>query len=371
MKKEDINVTSTHISLLVGDTIVGSTGTQYKVVDIDYGTGMLTIRVNFSNYNITFDAIAIGDYKKVLEDTNIIQTTNGDISLKTGDAIINNGRLLKVTTVAYDSGLVDINENGDEYTISLADIDTVLRIDSVTQIVTTNPRKNRLIIIANGLNSHSCVKEDEDIEFENIYTVRATISLEVGDVITDRTRNKYNVDAIEYDNAMVFCSKDDESYTFPFVAFTEGNYMKVVNSTVKGVTDDYPASVDSSLRVGNEIIDANGDRYKVTMVDYNNSSITAVSEDGEELSFSFYGFACSDYKKVLNSSVKECKDNYVAVDDNSPKIGDEITGAEGNKYKVVCIDYNDCTVTVKSTDGEEFEFNLDVFGSSVYKKVLK
>lgn len=67
MNKEDINVTSTYISLLIGDTIVSSTGSEYKVVDIDYNTGILSITVFGSNYNITFDTIAIGDYKKVVE----------------------------------------------------------------------------------------------------------------------------------------------------------------------------------------------------------------------------------------------------------------------------------------------------------------
>lgn len=290
MKTEDINVISTHISLFVGDNIIGSTGTQYKVVDIDYNTGMLTIRVNFSDYNITFDAIAIGDYKKVLEDTNIIKTTNGDISIKTGDAIINNGRLLKVTTVAYDSGLVDINENGDEYTISLADIHAVDYIDSVTQIVTTNPRKNRLIIIANGLNSHSSIKE---------------------------------------------------------------------------VKDDYVALANNSPRVGDSIVDSDGNKYKVGLVDYDNLFIVAISKDDEQHTINFDEFSSGEYSKATNSSVKEGEDN------NSPKIGDEITGAEGNKYKVVCIDYNNCEVIVRSTDGEEFGFNIDGLESSVYKKVLK
>lgn len=230
MKKEDINVSSTHISLNYGDYIIDSSGTTEQVAYVDYVAKMVIaipidcepVVGDLSSCSrtsiITFDDI-VSDYQKVLKDTDAIKTTNGDISIKTGDAVINNGRLLQVIDVAYDSGLVDISEYGDEYTISLADIDSVDYIDSVTQVVTTNPRKNRLIIIANGLNSHS--------------------------------------------------------------------------------------------------------------------------------------------------SVKEVKDN------NSPRIGDEITGAEGNKYVVVCIDYNDCEVTVSSADGEEFSFNLDGFDSSVYKKVLK
>lgn len=224
MRKEDINVASTHISLFVGDTIVGSTGNEYKVVDIDYDTGMLSISENCNNYNITFDTITIGDYKKVLEDTNIIKTTNGDISIKTGDAIINNGRLLEVITVAYDSGLVDINENGDEYTISLADIDAVDYIDSITQIVTTNPRKNRLIIIANGLNSHSCDKADEAD-----YVAVANDSPKIGDEITGASgANPYKVVEIDYNNSLVITEGvDGERYNFHFGGFESGKYKVV------------------------------------------------------------------------------------------------------------------------------------------------
>lgn len=223
MKKEDINVTSTHISLLIGDNIIGSTGTQYKVVDIDYSTGMLSISENCNNYNITFDTIAIGDYKKVLEDTDIINTTNGAISIKIGDAIINNGRLLEVTTVAYDSGLVDINEYGDEYTISLADIESVEYIDSVTQIVVTNPRKNRLIIIANGINPRSCDKEDKDN-----YVSISDNSPKINDFIVDSDGNEYKVDMVDYGNLFIVAiSKDGEQRTIHFDKFSSGEYSKV------------------------------------------------------------------------------------------------------------------------------------------------
>lgn len=240
MNKEDIKTINAYISLNPGDYIIDSLGKIEEVAYIDYVAKMVVAiavaresligDLSFRSRAtiITFDDI-VSHYNKTvdchMDDTDTIKTTNGDLSIKAGDAIINNGRVLEVIGVAYDSGLVDINENGDEYTISLADIESVERIDSVTQVVTTNPRKNRLIIIANGINSHS--------------------------------------------------------------------------------------------------------------------------------------------------SVKEIKDDYVSIDNNAPKIGDEITGAEGNKYVVVCIDYNDCEVTVRSASGEEFGFNLDGFDSSVCKKVLK
>lgn len=240
MNKEDIKTINAYISLNPGDCIIDSLGKIEEVAYIDYVAKMVVAiavaresligDLSFRSRAtiITFDDI-ICHYQKTVDyhmgDTDTIKTTNGDLSIKAGDAIVNNGRVLEVTGVAYDSCIVDINENGDKYAISLADIESVERIDSVTQIATIGSSKNRLIIITNGFNSHS--------------------------------------------------------------------------------------------------------------------------------------------------SIKEVKDDCVSVGDNSPKIGDEITGAEGNKYKVVCIDYNDCEVTVRSTDGEEITFNLDGFDSSVYKKVLK
>lgn len=295
MNKEDINVSSTHISLNYGDYIIDSSGTTEQVAYVDYVAKMVIaipidcepVVGDLSSCSrtsiITFDDI-VSDYQKVLEDTDTIKTTNGDISIKTGDAIINNGRLLQVIDVAYDSGLVDISEYGDEYTISLADIESVEHIDSVTQIITTNPRKNRLIIIANGINPHSCDKEDKD---------------------------------------------------------------------------DYVAVSNNSPRVGDFIVDSDGNKYKVGMVDYHNLFIVAISKDGGQHTIHFDKFSEGQYSKVLNK---------VGI---STKIGDEITGAEGNKYKVVGIDYNDYEVIVRSADGEEFTFNLDGFESGVYKKVLK
>ncbi len=66
------------------------------------------------------------------------------------------------------------------------------------------------------------------MEKKNIYSVRATISLDIGDVIVDGDGKQYNVDDIEYDNVTVFCSQGEECYTFPFSAFAEGNYKRVV-----------------------------------------------------------------------------------------------------------------------------------------------
>lgn len=138
-----------------------------------------------------------------------------------------------------------------------------------------------------------------------------------------------------------------------------------------------------SLNPGDCIIDSLGKIEEVAYIDYVAKMVVAIAVAREsligDLSFrsratiiTFDDIICH-YQKVLipadsiepHSCVKEVKDN------NSPKIGDEITGAEGNKYVVVCIDYNDCEVTVRSTDGEEITFNLDGFDSSVYKKVLK
>ncbi len=63
----------------------------------------------------------------------------------------------------------------------------------------------------------------EDIRVEN-----ATISLDIGDLIIDNVGKQYNIDEIEYDNAMVYFSHFDKSYTFPFAAFSNGKYKKVI-----------------------------------------------------------------------------------------------------------------------------------------------
>lgn len=122
--------------------------------------------------------------------------------------------------------------------INLIEGDTVIGCLSCEHKVVYIDYIRKMVVISSGDGSVDVLDFDniaggyhrvvEDIEFENIYSVRATISLEVGDVIIDRARNKYNIDAIEYDNVTVFCSKGQESFTFPFSAFAESNYMKVV-----------------------------------------------------------------------------------------------------------------------------------------------
>lgn len=61
-----IEYTKASISIVIGDIIVNTRGTGYTVVDIDYGTLMVTISEHGDNYNITFDEVSSGDYRKVM-----------------------------------------------------------------------------------------------------------------------------------------------------------------------------------------------------------------------------------------------------------------------------------------------------------------
>ncbi len=61
---------------------------------------------------------------------------------------------------------------------------------------------------------------------------------------------------------------------------------------------------------------------------------------------------------------------YDDIPDVSPNIGDEIvSGLTGNHYKVVGIDYANCTVNATSTGGERYLFSFDGFENGVYNKV--
>lgn len=122
--------------------------------------------------------------------------------------------------------------------ITLVEGDTIIGFLSCEHKVVYIDYIRKMVVIASGDGSVDVLSFDdivggyhrvvEDIEFGNIYSVRATISLDVGDVIVDGDGKQYNVDDIEYDNVTVFCSQGEECYTFPFSAFAEGNYMKVV-----------------------------------------------------------------------------------------------------------------------------------------------
>ncbi len=58
--------------------------------------------------------------------------------------------------------------------------------------------------------------------------------------------------------------------------------------------------------------------------------------------------------------------DYVDV----PSVGDEIvSGLTGNNYKIVGIDYDNCTVNATSTGGERYLFSFDGFENGVYNKV--
>ncbi len=51
-------------------------------------------------------------------------------------------------------------------------------------------------------------------------------------------------------------------------------------------------------------------------------------------------------------------------------IGDEIVSeVTGNHYKVVGVDYDNCSVNATSLSGERYLFSFDGFKGGVYKKV--
>ncbi len=61
---------------------------------------------------------------------------------------------------------------------------------------------------------------------------------------------------------------------------------------------------------------------------------------------------------------------YVAVADSSPKVGDEIIDSEGTKYEVVEINYVRCMLDAVSTDCKKFRIPFRRFVSGEYNKVV-
>ncbi len=63
-------------------------------------------------------------------------------------------------------------------------------------------------------------------------------------------------------------------------------------------------------------------------------------------------------------------DDYVAIADGSPNIGDDIIDADGNKYRVDGIDYTSCFLVAISTTGERCIISFSGIISGEYEKVV-
>ncbi len=62
--------------------------------------------------------------------------------------------------------------------------------------------------------------------------------------------------------------------------------------------------------------------------------------------------------------------DYVAVANSLPHVGDEIVSdLTGNHYKIVGVDYDNCSFNATSLSGERYLFSFDGFEGRVYNKV--
>ncbi len=61
---------------------------------------------------------------------------------------------------------------------------------------------------------------------------------------------------------------------------------------------------------------------------------------------------------------------YVAVANGSPNVGDDIIDADGNKYRVDGIDYTSCFIVAISVTGERCIIPFSGIISGEYEKVV-
>ncbi len=136
-----------------------------------------------------------------------IKFIKADIALSIGDVIEDSPTHYKVVYIDYFCSVV-----------------VILNIE--------NNIENNTDIVSFSNISKSFQRDINDVKVhkEDIIYDKATISLNVGDDIVDADGNYYNIDAIEYDNVTVFCSQfaGEVCHTFPFSAFSDGNYKRVV-----------------------------------------------------------------------------------------------------------------------------------------------
>ncbi len=64
--------------------------------------------------------------------------------------------------------------------------------------------------------------------------------------------------------------------------------------------NDYVAVADCSPKTGDEIIDADGNKYRVDGVDYASCFLVAISATDERCIIPFSGIISGDYEKVVH-----------------------------------------------------------------------
>ncbi len=134
-----------------------------------------------------------------------------------------------------------------------------------------------------------------------------------------------------------------------------------------------------SVTVGDVIADSQDNKATIVYIDYVGDIVVAV-DGSEATNISFDVLAGGEYQQVVENQIvlvflllllQIVSDNeYVAVADSSPKVGDEIIDSEGNKYDVVEINYVRCMLDAVSTDGKKFRIPFRRFVSGEYNKVV-
>ncbi len=209
----------------------------------------------------------------------------------------------------------------------------------------------------------------------------ASLSVTVGDVIADSQDNKATIVYIDYVGDIVVAVDGSEATNISFDVLAGGEYQQVIENQIVLIflllllqvmprQSINVVKANISLIVGDNIVDNLGNIFEVAYIDYARENIIVVPDDdtvsGNRASVLTFGIVACNYKKVIEDQIVIAKNITTKNDTISLGIGDEIVDGDGNKAKILYIDYNSkIVVIIQNGEGHNLSFEEIVHTRSI------